>query len=90
MGAEDNEKETQELELWDRISTTEGAERAEVLDELSHFAYKKNNYTECLQLIDTSIDIYFTLDSEFHTKKLIHHYEGKAFCHGNLDQNKES
>jgi len=90
VSAEDNEKETQELELWDRISTTEGAERAEVLDELSHFAYKKNNYTECLQLIDTSIDIYFSLNSEFHTKKLIHLYEGKAFCHSNLDQNKEA
>jgi tetratricopeptide (TPR) repeat protein len=90
VSAEDNEKETQELELWDRISTTEGAERAEVLDELSHFAYKKNNYIECLQLIETSIDIYFTLNSEYHTKKLIHLYEGKAFCHSNLDQNKES
>lgn len=90
VSAEDNEKETQELELWDRISTTEGVERAEVLDELSHFAYKKNNYTECLQLIETSIDIYFSLNSEFHTKKLIHLYEGKAFCHSNLNQNKES
>jgi tetratricopeptide (TPR) repeat protein len=90
VSAENNEKETQELELWDRISTTEGAERAEVLDELSHFAYKKNNYTECLQLIETSIEIYFSLDSQFHTKKLIHLYEGKAFCHSNLNQSPEA
>jgi tetratricopeptide (TPR) repeat protein len=90
VSAENNEKETQELELWDRISTTEGAERAEVLDELSHFAYKKNNYTECLQLIETSIEIYFSLDSQFHTKKLIHLYEGKAFCHSNLNQSAEA
>ena len=87
MSAEGNQPDTQEQELWDRIRTTEGAERAEVLDELSHFAYKKNNYTECLQLIDTSIEIYFSLDGDFHTKKLIHLYEGKAFCHSNLDQN---
>ena len=57
VSAEGNKPEAQELELWDRIRTTEGAERAEVLDELSHFAYKKNNYTECLQLIETSIEI---------------------------------
>ncbi len=87
VSAEGNQPDTQEQELWDRISTTNGAERAEVLDELSHFAYKKNNYTECLQLIDTSIEIYFSLDGDFHTKKLIHLYEGKAFCHSNLDQN---
>ena len=59
MSAEKNEKEAQEQELWERISTTEGAERAEVLDELSHIAYKKDNYTECLHLVDTSIEIYF-------------------------------
>jgi tetratricopeptide (TPR) repeat protein len=90
VSAEGNKPEAQELELWDRIRTTEGAERAEVLDELSHFAYKKNNYTECLQLIETSIEIYFNLTAEFHTKQLIHLYEGKAFCHSNLDQNAEA
>ena len=90
VSAEGNKPEAQELELWDRIRTTEGAERAEVLDELSHFAYKKNNYTECLQLIETSIEIYFSLHDEFHTKELIHLYEGKAHCHLNLDQNQEA
>ncbi|CAN2187525.1 Tetratricopeptide repeat [Candidatus Nanopelagicaceae bacterium] len=90
MSAEGNKPEAQELELWDRIRTTEGAERAEVLDELSHFAYKKNNFTECLQLIETSIEIYFNLTAEFHTKQLIHLYEGKAFCHSNLDQSAEA
>ena len=86
VSTEANQPEAQELELWDRIRTTEGAERAEVLGELSHFAFKKNNYTECIQLIDTSIEIYFSLESEFHTKELIHLYEGKAYCHSNLDQ----
>lgn len=90
MSAENNKPEAQEQELWDRIRTTEGAERAEVLDELSHFAYKKNNYIECLQLIETSIDIYFSLHDEFHTKELIHLYEGKAFCHSNLEQHREA
>ena len=90
MSSENNKPEAQELELWDRISTTDGAERAEVLDELSHFAYSKNNYTECLQLIETSIDIYFHLCMEVYTSQLAHLYEGKAFCHANLGQNAEA
>ena len=90
MSAEGNQPEAQELELWDRIRTTTGVERAEVLDELSHFAYKKNNYTECLQLIDTSIDLYFKDCMDAHIPELIHLYEGKAHCHRNLDQHKES
>ena len=61
VSAENNENNTQEQELWDRMSTTEGRERAEVLDELSHIAYKKDNYTECLHLVDTSIEIYYKL-----------------------------
>jgi hypothetical protein len=59
VSAEPNKGKAQEQELWDRISTTEGAERAEVLDELSHIAYNRDNYIECLQLVDTSIEIYF-------------------------------
>ncbi len=34
VSAEPKNGKAQEQELWDRISTTEGAERAEVLDEL--------------------------------------------------------
>ncbi len=90
VSAENNKPEAQELELWDRISTTDGAERAEVLDELSHIAYRKNNYTECLQLIETSIDIYFHLCMDVYTSQLAHLYEGKAFCHANLGQNAEA
>ncbi len=87
MSAENNkENETQEQELWERISTTEGAERAEVLDELSHIAYKRDNYLECLQLVDTSIDIYYKLGMDSHINELIHLYEGKAFSLRKLDR----
>ena len=87
MSAENNkENETQEQELWERISTTEGAERAEVLDELSHIAYKRDNYIECLQLVDTSIDIYYKLGMDSHINELIHLYEGKAFSLRKLDR----
>ncbi len=87
MSAENNkENETQEQELWERISTTEGAERAEVLDELSHIAYRRDNYSECLQLVDTSIDIYYKLGMDSHIKELIHLYEGKAFSLRKLDR----
>ena len=85
MNAENNEHNTQEQELWDRISTTEGAERAEVLDELSHIAYNRDNYTECLHLVDTSIDIYFQHGGlDCYLKELIHLYHGKAHCYENL------
>ena len=85
MSAENNEHNTQEQELWDRMSTTEGAERAEVLDELSHIAYKKDNYTECLHLVDTSIGIYFKLGgADVYLKELIHLYKGMCHCYEHL------
>ena len=91
MSAENNdENKTQELELWERMSTTEGAERAEVLDELSHIAYRRDAFNECLQLVDTSIDIYFKLGMDSHIKELIHLYEGKAFSLRHLKRHAES
>ena len=72
------------------MSTTEGAARAEVLDELSHIAYSKNNYKECLHFIEISIEIYFSLTEDFYTQELIHLYEGKAYCHGYLDEHREA
>jgi len=91
VSAENNhENEPQELELWERISTTEGAERAEVLDELSHIAYRRDDYNECLQLVDTSIDIYFKLGMDSYTKEIIHLYEGKAFSLRHLKRVTES
>ena len=91
MSAENNdENKTQELELWERMSTTEGAERAEVLDELSHIAYRRDAFNECLQLVDTSIDIYFKLGMDSHIKELIHLYEGKAFSLRHLERPAES
>ncbi len=85
MSAEPNNGKAQEQELWDRISTTEGAERAEVLDELSHIAYNRSNYIECLHLVDTSIDIYFKNGGlDCYLKELIHLYHGKAHCYENL------
>ena len=85
MSAENNEHKAQEQELWDRMSTTEGRERAEVLDELSHIAYNKDNYTECLQLVDTSIGIYYKLGgADVYLKELIHLYKGMAHCYDHL------
>ena len=68
------------------MSTTEGAERAEVLDELSHIAFRRDDFNECLQLVDTSIDIYYKLGMDSHIKELIHLYEGKAFSLRKLDR----
>ena len=91
VSTEKNEKDTREQELWDRISTSEGTERAEVLDELSHIAYKRDNYIECLHLVDTSIDIYFKQGGlDLYLKELIHLYHGKAHCYENLKRHKEA
>ncbi|CAN2189317.1 Tetratricopeptide repeat [Candidatus Nanopelagicaceae bacterium] len=91
MSAENNEKDTQEQELWERISTTEGTERAEVLDELSHIAYRRDNYTECLHLVDTSIEIYFKQGGlDIYLKEIMHLYHGKVHCFENLKRYQEA
>jgi tetratricopeptide (TPR) repeat protein len=85
VSAENNDHIAQEQELWERMSTTEGRERAEVLDELSHIAYKKDNYTECLHLVDTSIGIYYKLGgADVYLKELIHLYKGMCHCYEHL------
>jgi tetratricopeptide (TPR) repeat protein len=43
-----------------------------------------------LQLVDTSIDIYFKLGMDLHIKELIHLYEGKALSLRNLKRPAES
>jgi tetratricopeptide (TPR) repeat protein len=91
VNSENNEQNTREQELWDRISTSEGTERAEVLDELSHIAYNRDNYTECLHLVDTSIDIYFKHGGlDVYLKELIHLYHGKVHCFENLKRHAEA
>ena len=87
MSAEYNKKDTQEQELWDRISMTEGTERAEVLDELSHIAFKRENFVECIHLLDTSIEIYFKLGgADNYLRELMHLYHGKAYCFENINR----
>lgn len=91
VSAEKNEKDTQEQELWERISTSEGTERAEVLDELSHIAYNRDNYIECLHLVDTSIEIYFKQGGlDLYLKELMHLYHGKVHCFENLKRHSEA
>jgi tetratricopeptide (TPR) repeat protein len=91
VSAEYNKKDTQEQELWDRISMTEGTERAEVLDELSHIAFKRENFVECIHLLDTSIDIYFKLGgADNYLRELMHLYHGKAYCLENINRLEEA
>ena len=82
----------QEAELWERIEKTEGVERAEVLAELSHFAYGRDDYQTCLQLVETSLDIYRnnadSASTDLH--QIVHLNEGKAFSHRKLQQYKEA
>ena len=89
-GTNSNNGEVQESELWERISATDGVERAEVLAELSHFAYKRDDYAGCIQLCETSIDLYKNNEPNTHLHELIHLHEGKAFSLRNLDQHAEA
>lgn len=91
VSTEPNNGKAQEQELWDRIRTTEGAERAEVLDELSHIAYKRDNFIECLHLVDTSIEIYFKHGGlDLYLTELIHLYHGKVHCFENLKRHEDA
>ena len=70
---------------------TEGTERAEVLDELSHIAFKRENFVECIHLLDTSIDIYFKLGgADNYLRELMHLYHGKAYCFENVNRLEEA
>ena len=90
MSAEKKPNDTREQELWERISTSEGAERAEVLDELSHIAYNRSSYTECLNLIESSLEIYYKLGgAQNYLKEMTHLYEGKAHCLESLKRMRE-
>jgi tetratricopeptide (TPR) repeat protein len=91
VSTENNEHNTQEQELWDRIRTTEGTERAEVLDELSHIAYNRDNYIECLHLVDTSMDIYFKQGGlDIYLKEITHLTQGKVHCLEHLKRHAEA
>ena len=90
MSAERNQNDTREQELWERITMTEGAERAEVFDELSHIAYNRSSYSECLSLIESSLEIYYKLGgAQNYLKEMTHLYEGKAHCLENLKEMRE-
>ena len=89
-GTNSNSGEVQESELWERISATDGVERAEVLAELSHFAYKRDDYAECIQLCETSIDLYKKSAPNSHLHELIHLHEGKALSLRNLEHHAEA
>ena len=90
MSAEKTPNDTREQELWERITMTEGAERAEVFDELSHIAYNRSSYSECLSLIESSLEIYYKLGgAQNYLKEMTHLYEGKAHCLENLKEMRE-
>jgi tetratricopeptide (TPR) repeat protein len=90
VSAEKTPNDTREQELWERITMTEGAERAEVFDELSHIAYNRSSYSECLSLIESSLEIYYKLGgAQNYLKEMTHLYEGKAHCLENLKEMRE-
>ncbi len=84
------ENEPDEKELWQRISQTEGAERAETLVELGHIANSKGDHKECLALIDTAREIYETLGAETSNTTLADVYTGISWTLKFLDRPAEA
>lgn len=86
MNKEKPEKKAQEQELWDRIGTTTGADRAQTLDQLSQIVFKRSEWNVCLSLVESSIEIYHGLGKDLYKSELLHAYEGAAHCLRNLER----
>lgn len=86
MSRENHEQKAREQELWDRISTSTGADRAATFEELSHIAYNRDEWNESLSLVQSCIEIYSELDRELYKNDLVHVYEGAAHCYRNLER----
>ena len=76
--------------LWEKLSYVEGSVKADVLDELSHIAYNRRNFIECLQLVDVSIEIFQSLGLERFAKDFIHVSLGKAYCLVHLERRSQA
>jgi len=86
VSIENQEQKALELELWDRISTTTGADRAATFEELSHISYHRDEWKECLSLVECAIEIYTELGKDLYKDDLVHVYEGAAHCLRHLER----
>jgi tetratricopeptide (TPR) repeat protein len=84
------ENKPDEKELWKKIPTTQGADRAEAYVELSHLAYDRGDHKAALALCQSAREIYEGLTTFVGTAQLLHVYEGITWSLRRLDRDAEA
>ena len=84
------ENQTNERELWKKISSTQGADRAETYVELGQIAYDRGDHTVSLALCQSAREIYEGLTTHVDTSKILHAFEGITFSLRRLDRDEEA
>jgi tetratricopeptide (TPR) repeat protein len=84
------ENKPDEKELWKRIPSTQGADRADAYIELSHLAYDRGDHKAALALCQSAREIYEGLTTYVGTSQLLHVYEGITWSLRRLDRDAEA
>ena len=84
------ENKPDEKELWRKIPSTQGADRAEAYVELSHLAYDRGDHKAALALCQSAREIYEGLTTYVGTSQLLHVYEGITWSLRRLDRDAEA
>ena len=84
------ENKPDEKELWGKIPSTQGADRADAYIELSHLAYDRGDHKAALALCESAREIYEGLTTYVGTSKLLHVYEGITWSLRRLDRDAEA
>ena len=84
------ENKPDEKELWKKIPSTQGADRADAYIELSHLAYDRGDHKAALALCQSAREIYEGLTTYVGTSQLLHVYEGITWSLRRLDRDAEA
>lgn len=84
------ENKPDEKELWRKIPSTQGADRADAYVELSHLAYDRGDHKAALALCQSAREIYEGLATFVGTSQLLHVYEGITWSLRRLDRDAEA
>jgi len=84
------ENKPDEKELWKKIPSTQGADRADAYIELSHLAYDRGDHKAALALCQSAREIYEGLTTFVGTSQLLHVYEGITWSLRRLDRDAEA
>ena len=84
------ENKPNEKELWKKLPSTQGTDRAETFVELSHLAYDRGDHKSALALCQSAREIYEGLTTFVETPRLLHVYEGITWSLRRLDRDAEA